>query len=91
MTGQIGDVIMGNLLDDSAQVASLLRHGHVVPALKAISGLEQSAADSDFMDSWEGFAVQYAALPVELTGITAGVSYVCESSQDSMGRKFRDR
>jgi asparagine synthase (glutamine-hydrolysing) len=90
MTGQIGDVIMGNLLDDSAQVASLLRHGHLVPALK------QSLAWSRALQIpilWIlGRALQ-SSMPPLISNYRdpAGVSYVCESSQDSMGRKLRDR
>ncbi len=90
ITGQIGDVIMGNWLDDSAQVASLLRRGHLVPALK------QSLAWSRALEIpivWIlGRAVQ-SSMPRLLSNRRdpAGVSYVCENSQDSMGRKFRDR
>src|SRR5262249_36546246 len=34
MTGKLGDLIMGNWWDDSAQVAGLLRDGHFAAALK---------------------------------------------------------
>src|SRR5205085_7862123 len=34
ITGQLGDAIMGNLLDDSAHAASLLQRGQVMSALK---------------------------------------------------------
>jgi len=90
ITGQIGDVIMGNFLDDSAQVASLLRRGHLVPALK------QSLAWSRALEIpifWIlGRALQ-SSMPLLLSSHRdpAGVSYVCENSQDSMDRKFRDR
>jgi asparagine synthase (glutamine-hydrolysing) len=90
MTGQIGDVIMGNLLDDSAQVASLLRHGHLVPALKQSLAWSRALQIPIF---WIlGRALQ-SSMPPLLSNYRdpAGVSYVCENSQDSMGRKLRDR
>ena len=90
MTGQIGDVIMGNLLDDSAQVASLLRHGHLVPALK--QSLAWSKALQIPMLWILGRALQ-SSMPPLISNYRdpAGVSYVSENSQDSMGRKLRDR
>ena len=90
ITGQIGDVIMGNLLDDSEQVASLLRRGHLLPALK------QSLAWSRALEIpifWILGRALRSSLPVLLPDHrgAAGASYVSENSQDSMERKFRDR
>jgi asparagine synthase (glutamine-hydrolysing) len=34
LTGQLGDLVMGNWWDDSVQVAGLLRYGRIGPALK---------------------------------------------------------
>src|SRR5205085_1503466 len=76
--------------DDSTQVASLLRHGQVMSALK------QSLAWSQALRipiAWIlGRALQ-SSLPPFLSKHRdpAGVSYVCESSQDSMAREFRAR
>jgi asparagine synthase (glutamine-hydrolysing) len=90
MTGQIGDAIMGNLLDDSAQVASLLRHGHLVPALKQSLAWSQALQIPIF---WILGRTLRSSMPLLRSnhGDSAGVSYVCENSQDSMGRKLRDR
>jgi len=90
MTGQIGDVVMGNLLDDSPQVASLLRQGHLVPALR--QSLAWSRALQIPIWGILGRALRSSMLPtLSNHRDPAGVSYVCEDSQDSMACKFRER
>jgi asparagine synthase (glutamine-hydrolysing) len=90
ITGQIGDVVMGNLLDDSAQVASLFRHGHVVPALKQSLAWSQALQIPIIWILWRALQSTMPPLLWDHRD-AAGVSYVCESSQDSMGVKFRRR
>jgi len=90
ITGQIGDVVMGNLLDDSEQVASLFRRGHLLPALK--ESLAWSRALQIPILWILGRALQ-SSMPALLSNRRdpAGVSYVCENAQDSMAPKFRNR
>ncbi len=82
ITGQIGDVVMGNWLDDSAQVGVLLSQGHIVSALK------QSLAWSKSLRipiSW----VLWRALSNRRE--PSGNSYTAEHAQNSIARKFQDR
>jgi asparagine synthase (glutamine-hydrolysing) len=92
ITGQIGDVIMGNWLDDSAQVAGLLRQGHILSALK------QSLAWSKVLRlpiSWVLWRALQSSLPPCIKSterhLSAGASYICKNAQDSITSKFRDR
>jgi asparagine synthase (glutamine-hydrolysing) len=90
ITGQIGDVIMGNLLDDSAQIASLLRQGHLVPALKQSLAWSKALQIPIF---WVLGRTLQSSMPLLISNRRdpGGVSYVCENFQDSLGRKLRDR
>jgi len=90
ITGQIGDVVMGNLLDDSEQVASLFRRGHLLPALKESLAWSRALQIPIFWILGRALRSSIPRLGSNPSD-PAGISYVCEGSQDSMGSGLRDR
>jgi asparagine synthase (glutamine-hydrolysing) len=87
MTGQLGDVIMGNLLDDSMQVASLVRTGHIASALKESLAWSQALQIPVF---WVLGRALRSTIPSRSSKRRdpVGTSYVCE---DSTGFKLGAR
>ncbi len=92
MTGKLGDLIMGNWWDDSAQVAGLLREGHIALAL------QQSLSWSKVLRIpiyWVLWRACLASLPPSLARVrpyelTDG-AYPAKSTEDSIAPDFRRR
>jgi len=92
LTGQLGDLIMGNWWDDSDQVADLLREGRIGPALKDALGWSKALR---IPIAWVLGRALVSSLPPSLAPAkaprTSDGSFARASTEDSIAAGFRRR
>src|ERR1039457_2230718 len=91
LTGQLGDLIMGNWWDDSIQVAGLLRDGRIGPALKQSLSWSKALRRPIWGILWRA---ALANLPPRLTPDSAygdDTSIKARNIEDSFTAGFRER
>lgn len=92
LTGQLGDLVMGNWWDDSEQVAGLLRTGRVGPALKQALSWSQVLRIPIYPILWKALM---SSLPPSLAPASAcrmdDDDGTPRSTEDSIAPDFRKR
>jgi asparagine synthase (glutamine-hydrolysing) len=90
LTGQLGDLVMGNTMDDSGQVADCLRGGQWLSAVREAFEWSHALRAPVYPILWRALRSHYSSwTPAADTGRSSGVSGYAQG--DSLAKEFRKK